>query len=143
VPLLIKWPAGWPRLPELRHAGQLDVVPTILEALGAPASAVAEFPGRSWLSDPDGTVIQTTQFAGRTGEAMIWRRGGYEAAFGWPHYWDPQIPASIRLLRLAGPNGPMALPESTECDAILRRHFPDAIARIFASFELDSAPAEN
>lgn len=136
VPLLVKWPAGTVSVPECQDAGHLDILPTVLDVVGAPESSWRDLPGRSLLRTADATSIAVTCYASQNGETMIWRRDGWEAAFSWASPWQLAPPERIRLERLTDPGG-----RALECSGPaeyaeqLERRFPDAAARIFSRWE--------
>jgi len=106
VPILIKWPnsLGVGRGPEVALASHLDLLPTIFAALGCPPELSCGLPGISLLQAPEGerTLVMSTHFCGRNGEALILRRGAVEAAFGWRDFWTPRVPEKLWLERLQG-----------------------------------------
>lgn len=137
VPLLIKWPAALGRGPEHRTASHMDVMPSLLAALGMPESSIEGLSGVNLLekqSTP--TAVVTTAYAGQSGETMALRRGDYEAVFSWKNYWEAEVPEEMVLERLSGPDGEIRLKNAEAYRAELMRVFPDAFERIFASFEV-------
>lgn len=104
VPILIKWPKSAPqgRGPRVAQASHLDLLPTLLDALGADPALWRDMPGLSLLHPPSGerTLVFTTHFCGKNGEAMLLRRGQAEAAFGWRDFWQPLVPRQIWLERV-------------------------------------------
>ncbi len=102
VPILIKWPQamGIGRGPGVRQSSHLDLVPTLLDALGVEKNLWQSLPGRSLLRPGEGTTVLATNYAGKNGEAMVLRRAGREAAFGWQNYWESTVPQQIWLERL-------------------------------------------
>lgn len=103
VPILIKWPKSAPqgRGPRIARASHLDLLPTLLDALGADPLLWRDMPGISLLHPPPGdrTLVLTTHFCGKNGEAMLLRRGQAQAAFGWRNFWQPIVPSKIWLER--------------------------------------------
>jgi glucan phosphoethanolaminetransferase (alkaline phosphatase superfamily) len=137
VPLLVKWPKSWGRGPALPQASHTDLLPSLLHAMEAPPESWQSLPGNRWLAGTELTSVSTTNFASQDGEAMIWRRGGWEAAFSWLNPWKPGVPQRIWLDRISGPDGEIDLPSTPEkCDAMLREKFPDVLPRFFARFDL-------
>lgn len=106
VPILIKWPTsfGLGRGPEVPLASHLDVLPTLFDALGCTEDSWRGLPGISLLHPPAEarTLVMSTHFCGRNGEALILRRGDVEAAFGWRDFWTPQVPDAFWMERLEG-----------------------------------------
>lgn len=104
VPILIKWPKSAPqgRGPEVARASHLDLLPTLLDALGGDPALWRDLPGISLLHPPAGdrTLVLITHFCGKNGEAMLLRRGDAEAAFGWRDFWQPIVPRQIWLERV-------------------------------------------
>lgn len=134
VPILIKWPKAAPqgRGPQVAKASHLDLLPTLLDALGADHSLWQGMLGISLLHPPPGerTLILTTHFCGKNGEAMLLRRGGAEAAFGWRDFWQPIVPRELWIERVK--NVP-----HMELDAV----FGDAMPRIFQKLTADDGRA--
>lgn len=106
VPILIKWPQslGVGRGPAVPLASHLDILPTVLDALGCAPESRDGLPGISLLHPPAGerTLVMSTHFCGRNGEALILRRGAAEAAFGWRDFWTPHVPDALWMERLEG-----------------------------------------
>ncbi|MFC4992638.1 sulfatase-like hydrolase/transferase [Rubritalea tangerina] len=134
-PMLIKWPKSFGRGPAHTEASNLDLLPTLLDYLGADPTTL-DTAGRSLLSTSDpATSIITTAQGGVTKEAMLLTRGGYKAFFTWPHYFDGRPGTNLTLTRFLGPDGEI------ECDSpsafldALHTHFPDAFQRFFTHFE--------
>ena len=124
VPILIKWPQNSPhgRGPAVARASHLDLLPTLMDSFGLPAEHWQSLPGRSLLRPFDGprTLVMSTHFCGRNGEALLLNREGVEAAFGWRDFWTPHVPDKIWLERVEG-----ATPETW------RQAFPDVFNRVF------------
>ena len=137
VPLLIKWPRSMGRGAPVDQASHLDIVPSILAAIGCPDSQWQDLTGRPLLAGGDQSVLVTSHYASQNGEGMQWRRGGYEAAFSWHKIWVPGMPERIWLDRLTGPHGPLRFGTPQAAAAALRAHFPDAFERWFTRFELE------
>jgi len=135
VPILIKWPASLGRGPALTDACHLDLVPSILDAAGIPEIVWQSMPGRSLRREGSATSIITTCYNSQNGEAMVWCRDGWEAAFSWSSPWVLAPPETLWLERLDGPQGSVKCANPAEYEAELRRHFPDAFARVFAQCE--------
>ncbi|HWB02088.1 MAG TPA: sulfatase-like hydrolase/transferase [Verrucomicrobiales bacterium] len=135
VPLLIKWPKDMGRGPALKDASHLDIVPTILDAVGFPESAWQGMPGRSLYREKESTSLLNTCYAGQNGETMLWRRDGWEAAFSWSKTWELRPPDRMWLERLTGPHGPVDCENPAEYEAELRRRFPDAFSRVFNTIQ--------
>lgn len=138
VPLLVKWPKDFGRGEAVGQASHLDIVPSILDALGCPEEQSQGMAGRSLHRGGDPTVLVMTHFASHNGEGMHWRRNGYEAAFSWGRIWVPGLPERLWLERLSGPDGPMRFETPQAAEAALRRYFPDAIERWFTRFEQEA-----
>jgi hypothetical protein len=135
VPVLIKWPRAMGRGEAAEQGGHLDLVPSVLDALGCPESQWAAMAGRSLHRGGDHTVLVTSHYASQNGEGMHWRRGDYEAAFSWHEIWVPGVPERIWLDRFTGPDGPQRFATPQAAEAALRKHFPDAFDRWFTRFE--------
>jgi hypothetical protein len=106
VPILIKWPASMVtgRGPEVARASHLDLVPTLFDALGAGPTLWQGLPGISLLHPPPGerSIVMSTHFCGKNGEALVLRRGRTLAAFGWQDFWVPGVPTEMWLERAEG-----------------------------------------
>jgi membrane-anchored protein YejM (alkaline phosphatase superfamily) len=140
VPLLVKWPAKSGRGPDRAQASHLDIAPTMLEAIGCPESEWRHLPGRSLSQSDTGTVMVATRCASRDGEAMHWRRDGWQAAFSWSRTWTPEVPHRLWLERLNGPDGPVFLDSPAAYERELRARFPDVFPRFFSRFQLAEDP---
>ena len=132
VPILVKWPAALGRGPALTDASHLDLLPSLLDAAGVPEQAWHAMPGRSLRRTDMATSILNTCYNSQNGEAMLWRRDGWEAAFSWPSPWILGPPDSLWLERLDGPEGTVNLATPAEYEEELRRRFPDAFGRVFS-----------
>ena len=128
VPLLIKWPKSLPRDKQPAHerASHLDLLPSLFDALGCEKELWQHLPGISLLqAAPTGrTIIMTTHFCGKNGEALLLKRGDVEAAFGWRDFWQPVIPSELWIERM----------NETSLPA-WRDAFPDVVPKIFEKLE--------
>jgi hypothetical protein len=124
VPILIKWPQSMSqgRGPEVARASHLDLLPTLLDALGGDPALWRDLPGISLLHPPAGdrTLVLTTHFCGKNGQAMLLLRGHAQAAFGWRDFWQPIVPRQIWLERVKNVPGMHLEPA-----------FGDALPRVF------------
>jgi len=137
VPILIKWPKSMGRGPSQKSASHLDVMPSLMYALGMPAKTIQGLAGRNLLLEAgEFTTISTTAYAGQSGETMVLRRGAYKAVFSWDQYWEAHVPDKMVLERLTGPDGKISLPDASAYKAELQRLFPDAFDRFFKTFEV-------
>jgi hypothetical protein len=137
VPIIVKWPKALGNGEPVAQASHMDIMPSILDALGCPAAQLANMAGVSLRQGGEHTALVMTHFASLNGEGMVWRRNGYEAAFAWSQIWVPGLPSKLWLERLSGPQGPLELESPTAAEAALRKYFPDAVRRWFVKFELD------
>jgi len=142
VPILIKWPKSMGRGPSHVTASHLDVMPSLLSALGMPEETVKGLAGANLWKEDSGeaenkahTAISTTAYAGQSGDTMVLRRGAYRAVFSWPKYWEAQVPDTVVLEKITGPDGVITQDDPAAYAAELRRIFPDAFERFFKSFE--------
>jgi len=143
VPILIKWPKSMGRGPSHTTASHLDVMPSLLSALGMPEGTVRGLAGKNlWTRESaEGensthTAISTTAYAGQSGETMVLHRGDYKAVFSWGKYWEAQVPDSVILESVTGPDGVISKDSPEAYAAELRRIFPDAFERFFKTFEV-------
>ena len=143
VPILIKWPKSMGRGPSHATANHLDVMPSLLSALGMPKGTIRGLAGKNLWEEDAGegvnkahTAISTTAYAGQSGETMVLRRGPYRAVFSWPKYWEAQVPDKVVLERITGPDGVILKDSPEDYAAELRRIFPDAFERFFKTFEV-------
>lgn len=124
VPILIKWPKSMGRGPAVQQASHLDLTPTVLDALGVEKAVWDSLPGRSLLRPGEGTIVLGTNYAGKNGEALVFRHAGREAALSWQNYWEAQVPEEAWLERRQGMHQENLLEE-----------FPDVRGRIFREIE--------
>lgn len=134
VPILIKWPKDMAPGPALADACHLDLLPTVLDAVGLPESTWQGMPGRSLKRDASATSVVTTCYGSQNGETMVWRRDGWEAAFAWSSPWVLAPPERMWLERIDGPEGRVECAGPAEYEAELRKRFPDAAERVFGSW---------
>jgi hypothetical protein len=132
VPILIKWPKWMGRGPSQSSASHLDVLPTLMYALGLSPETKSTLAGVD-LRLPSGphTSISTSFGVGSRKETIVLRRDGWEAAFSNHQAWIPHVPRQIILTRLRGPDGTIGSPGSASYGAALRKVFPDAFERFF------------
>jgi hypothetical protein len=131
VPILIKWPKKMGRGPVVPQASHLDLLPTLFDAVGLEASTWADLPGQSLLKPQDRTTVITTHYAGKNGEAMLLIRDGWQAAFGWEHFWEPIVPEKMWMERIEGPQGSAGQQPPETFMPLLRQRFPDVFGRVF------------
>jgi hypothetical protein len=135
VPVIVKWPKALGRGEPVAQASHLDIMPSILDALGCPETQWGGLAGRTLRQGGEHSVLVMSHYASQNGEGMLWRRNGYEAAFAWDKIWVPRLPDQLWLERLSGPHGNLEFSSPAAAAAALREHFPDAIERWFVKFE--------
>ncbi|MEI6607900.1 MAG: sulfatase-like hydrolase/transferase [Verrucomicrobiota bacterium] len=135
VPIIVKWPKMLGRGQPLALASHLDLMPSILDALGCPQSQWDGLAGHSLRQPGNPTTLVMSHYASQNGEGMLWRRNGFEAAFAWEKIWVPGQPSHIWLERITGPHGNLPLDTPAAATAALHEYFPDAIPRWFNKFE--------
>lgn len=135
VPVIVKWPKALGRGEPVAQASHLDIMPSILDALGCPQAQWHDLTGRSLRQGGDATVLVTSHYASQNGEGMLWCRNGYEAAFAWDKIWVARQPRHLWLERITGPHGNLELNTPAAATAALHDLFPDAIGRWFVKFE--------
>ena len=138
VPILIKWPASMGRGPAQKDVNHIDVMPSLLHALGMPSEVTEGMAGRNLL-EPGGvfTSITATAYVGNSGVTMVLRRDGYEAEFSWGRYWESPVPEEMVLEGITGPDGKrVVLPDADAYAEELRRRFPDAFERFFKTLDV-------
>lgn len=137
VPILIKWPAAMGRGQICKDVNHIDVMPTLMHALGMPTETHQRLAGRNLWSDAAlQTSVSTTDYVGKTPETMVLRRDGYEAVFYWERYWESEVPRKIVLKKFTDSEGEVVhcLDAQAYAEA-LRIHFPDAFQRFFKSLD--------
>lgn len=136
VPIFIKWPVNT-NPPAQLHASHLDIMPSILEHLGATEETLEKLAGKSLLHPrPDHTSIITTNYAGTNGQTMLWKNGDYEASFSWPHYWTGNLPNTLTLENISKNGCLISTTEPSKCLEQLSELFPDALERFFTEIKL-------
>ncbi|MEI6676154.1 MAG: sulfatase-like hydrolase/transferase [Verrucomicrobiota bacterium] len=135
VPVIVKWPKALGRGEPVAQASHLDIMPSILDALGCPPAQWSSLAGHSLRQGGEQTVLVMTHYASLNGEGMLWRRNGYEAAFAWEKFWVPGVPGQLWLERMSGPQGNLEFKSAAAAEAALHEYFPDAIGRWFDKFE--------
>ena len=137
VPILIKWPKSYGKGEPQKLASHMDVMPSVLSYLGAPEKCFETMSGKNLLEKQDEhTVIVTTAFAVKNGEAMVLKRNGYSAFFSWKNPWTAEVPDKIVLERIEGPDGKLDLKTPAEYEKKLRELYPDAFERYFKKLTL-------
>ena len=137
VPILIKWPTSMGRGQARKDVNHIDVMPTLMHALGMPPASYQQLAGRNlWNDTPSQTSVSTTDYVGKTPETMVLRRDGYEAAFYWERYWESEVPKEIVLKKFTDPDGNVVhCLDAVAYAEALKTHFPDAFERFFKSLE--------
>ena len=137
VPILIKWPKGI-RAPARHSASHLDLLPSVMDLLGATPEDRADLHGQSLLKESveEPTQIVVTSFCGIGGICMAWHRDGHTATFRWDNPWSDSFPDTVYLDDIVGPKGTLGLDQPSEWNESLRRIFPDAFERYFSHFNL-------
>ena len=137
VPILIKWPTSMGRGQARKDVNHIDVMPTLMHALGMPPASYQQLAGRNlWNDTPSQTSVSTTDYVGKTPETMVLRRDGYEAAFYCERYWESEVPKEIVLKKFTDPEGKVVhCLDAVAYAEALKTHFPDAFERFFKSLE--------
>ena len=135
VPIMIKWPESLGKMPPRELASHLDVMPSVLEALGFPEKYRAPLVGRSLLSEKAGGAVIASGWAGRTGIAMALVKPDLKAGFTWPSPWEQRVPDEAHLKQFSNLNdGEVNMLKRGAVERV-RSEFGEVIGRFFVRFE--------
>ena len=141
VPIIIKWPNSVDA-PAKSQASHLDIMPSILNYLGASKEALQHYQGKDLLqAGDDHTTITSTNYPGATGHTMKLSRGNKTALFSWDKYWVSDLPQSLVLRSILEDNVAVPIQASSRKVSaekslqLLHEYFPDAFERFFSHLE--------
>ena len=140
VPLMIKWPAwlGPDRQPAQSQASHLDVMPSLLDALGMDERFFEGLAGRSLLRPQSGGTILSTQWAGNSRIGICFVRDGVKANFRANRLWSGNVPETLYFMGYTDladqPLDPLELRGDHSHVEALRERYPELTKRFFRTF---------
>jgi hypothetical protein len=138
VPILIKWP-GWVRnQPAQTQASHLDIMPSLLDALGLDEKYFADLAGRSLLREHSGEAAISTLWAGVSGVGVCFVKDGLKANFAASKLWLGAVPKKLDFMGYADlddhPLDPVRIRGDLLDSKVLHQTFPDTTSRFFGKF---------
>lgn len=138
VPLMIKWPEWVEEQPAQKQVSHLDVMPSVLEALGLDEKYYRNLAGHSVLGEHPGESLLATIWSGTSGVGMCMIKDGVKANFKIRGLLPGGDPESLYLMGYADRDDDLVdtPTENTERPhaEILREYFPSLIDRHFIEF---------
>lgn len=139
VPIMIKWPTWVQNQPPQKQVTHLDVMPSVLDALGLDEKYFEDLAGHSTLRPHPGEALLSTRWPGKSDIGVCFIKDGKKANFEAKALWRAGIPKTLYFrgysdlndepldsLLFRGPTG-----SHTEG---LRTMFPDITGRLFDKF---------
>ncbi len=138
VPIMIKWPAWVENQPPQALVTHLDVMPSVLDALGLEEKYFENLAGRSLLRPHPGESVLATNWAGTTGVGVCFLKDGLKANFAVKGLWKGGVPTTLYFIGYTDlddqPLDPLKIRGDRPHSEVLRQKFSDVTARHFNQF---------
>ena len=140
VPLMIKWPEWVEEQPDQAQATHLDVMPSVLDALGLDDKYFINLAGRSLLRPHPGEALISSPWAGRSEVGVCFIKDGLKANFAASGLWSGTVPETLYFVGYADLDDQPIAPHTLYGDRnlphsqFLREYYPELTTRFFESF---------
>lgn len=140
VPIMIRWP-GWVRnQPRQTLVSHMDVMPSVLDALGLDPRYFQGLAGYSVLSDHPGEALLSTRWPGKSGIGVCLVADGKKANFKATKLWLDRIPETLFFMGWTDfgdqPLDPLQIRGPRRCQDALQDQYPNSIDRHFDRFQV-------
>lgn len=142
VPLMIKWPQWVEKQPAQKQVSHLDVMPSVLEALGLDEKYYRNLAGHSVLGEHPGESLLATIWSGVSGVGVCMIKDGVKANLAIKSLLPGGVPESLHLMGYTGRDDelvdpPLKITDDKRHADVLREYFPTLIKRHFTKFETE------
>ncbi|MCH2063103.1 MAG: sulfatase-like hydrolase/transferase [Roseibacillus sp.] len=138
VPIMIRWPEWVQNQPRQDLVSHMDVMPSILEALGLDPKYFKGLAGSSVLGEHPGEALLSTRWPGKSGIGVCLVADKKKANFKATRLWLEGIPETLYFMGWTDfadqPLDPLQIRGSDRCHDALRDQYPDSIGRHFDQF---------
>jgi hypothetical protein len=139
VPIMIKWPAWVENQPAQQQVTHLDVMPSVLDALGLDEKYFENLAGHSVLREHPGEALLSTRWPGKSEIGVCFVKNGLKANFAAKALWRDGIPKTLYFMGYANLKDEsldsLQIRGERSHSATLRDLFPDLTGRHFHKFE--------
>ncbi len=139
VPIMIKWPDWVENQPTQQQVTHLDVMPSVLDALGLDEKYFENLAGHSVLRDHPGEALLSTRWPGKSNIGVCFVKNGLKANFAAKALWREGIPKTLYFMGYANLKDEsldsLQIRGERSHSATLRDLFPDLTGRHFHKFE--------
>ncbi len=138
VPILVKWPEWVKNQPSQELVTHLDIMPSILDALGLEERYFENLAGSSLLRQHPGETLLSSLWAGTSGVGVVLIKDGLKANFAASRLWNGDVPDTLYLMGYSdladNPLEPFHLRGDLTHLEFLHRSFPETTGRFFRKF---------
>ena len=139
VPIMIKWPSWVENQPRQKQVTHLDIMPSVLDALGLEERYFENLAGNSTLRKHPGEALLSTRWPGKSGIGVCFIKDGVKANFAAKALWRKGIPKTLYFMGYNDlndeplPSLPFRSKEGGHSES-LRKMFPNITGRLFDEF---------
>lgn len=140
VPIMIRWPDWVTTQPAQKQVSHLDVMPSVLDALGLEERFFKKLAGHSTLREHPGETFLSTRWPGKSDIGVCLVKDGVKANFKAHRLWLDGLPKKLYFIGYADLNDQPLDPLTIRGDRNsylqdLQSRYPDSIGRNFSKFE--------
>ena len=141
VPIMIRWPEWVRNQPRQELVSHMDIMPSILHALGLEPRYFKDLAGYSVLDEHPGEALLSTRWPGKSGIGLALVADGMKANFKATKLWLAGVPETLYFMGWNdfsdNPLDPLKIRNQRSCQKALEGHYPNSIRRHFERFEAE------
>ena len=142
VPIMIRWPKWVTEQPNQDLVSHMDIMPSLLDALGLESRYFSGMAGYSVLGSHPGEALLSTRWPGKSGIGLSLVANGMKANFKASKLWLEGIPETIHFMGWTDfadrPLDPEQLRHKRSYTDTLKEHYGTSIERHFERFQISN-----
>ncbi len=139
VPIMIRWPEWVRNQPRQELVSHMDIMPSVLHALGLEPRYFKGLAGYSVLDEHPGEALLSTRWPGKSGIGLALVADGVKANFKATKLWLAGVPETLYFMGWNdfsdNPLDPLQIRNQRSCQQALKEHYPNSIRRYFEKFQ--------
>jgi len=139
VPIMIRWPEWVTERPRQNLVSHMDIMPSLLDALGLESRYFTGMAGYSVLGSHPGEALLSTRWPGKSGIGLSLVANGMKANFKASKLWMEGIPETIHFMGWTDfadhPLDPESLRDERSYPDALKEYYRTSIDRHFGRFQ--------
>ncbi len=140
VPIMIKWPEWIQEQPRQKLVSHLDIMPSVLDALGLDREYFEGLAGHSVLGKHPGEALLSTRWPGKSNIGVCFVARNKKANFKASKLWLDGIPDTLYFMGWTNfsddPLDPLQIRGRRSCRELLLEQYPTSVGRHFEKFEV-------